>query len=84
MAAKNNKISMDEVVANCYVRPLENIRIFSSLIDWIDAGEDRFFVAVDQMHNADRKTFGPLQAHVINELNQALSLWPAPILRCLL
>ena len=74
----NNKISMDDIVGNCYVLTLENIRQENDLITWTDEGEDRFFV--DKMYNADRKTFEPLQNHVIKELNQAHRLWPSPIL----
>ena len=78
VAARNNKISMDEVVGNCYVKPMENNSEEDELIKWTDNGEDRFYV--DKLYNADRNTFEPLQAHVIKELRQALDLWPAPIL----
>lgn len=69
VAVRNSTISLDEIVGSCYVRPLENISEKNDLIKWTDQGEDRFFV--DKMYNADRKTY---------ELNQNLSLWPAPIL----
>ena len=80
VAARNNKISMDEVVGNCYVKPMEmeNNCIEDDLIKWTDAGEDRFYV--NNNYNADRKTFEPLEHHVIKELKQALDLWPAPVL----
>ena len=78
VAARNSTISLDEIVGNCYVKPLENISEKNDLIKWTDQGEDRFFV--DKMYNADKKTFELLQSHVIKELNKALGLWPAPIL----
>lgn len=79
VAARNIKNSMDEVVGNCYVKPMENRSEEDDLIKWTDDGENRFYV--NKVYNADKKTFEPLQPHVIEELKQALDHWPAPILK---
>ena len=73
-----HKTSMDKVVGLCHVRPKENSKE-DDLVKWTDKGEDRFFV--DKLYIADSETFEPLQSHVIEELKQTLTLWPAPILK---
>ena len=72
------RLSMDKVIGNCYVMPMENRSEEDNLIMWTDIMENRFYV--DKNYDADNNTFEPLQANVIKELKQALDLWPAPVL----
>ena len=78
VAHATNKVSMEDVVGHCYVRPLEHHEDEELLIQWTDDGEDRFYIA--SQYNADTKKFSPINSKVTNALKEVLSKTPAPVL----
>ena len=78
VAARTNKVSMEDVVGECFVRPLTEDTDVDSLVKWTDEGEDRFFVS--ESYTADTRRFSPLPqgGEVVRELEGQLSRRPAP------
>jgi len=76
-AKRTNKVSMESIVDIAYVKGQIG-GDSEELIDWSDAGEDRFFIS--EAYNADRKQFTPLQPDVVASMDTVLTQYPAPVI----